>query len=153
VPEWNVVSTCASLHCHIVFSTKDRIPTIEKEWIDDLFRYVAGTVRGLGATSLAVNGISDHVHLLVGLKPTHCVADVVRELKKASSSWVHDHVGYREFAWQEGYAAFAVGPKGVDNVCRYITNQVEHHQKVNSRDELLAMLAEACIEPDMRYFK
>jgi REP element-mobilizing transposase RayT len=103
-------STYLSLHYHLVFGTKGRVPFIAPEWRGRLHEYLGGTITGLGGFPQGVGGVADHVHLLVGLKATHCLADVLRELKKASSVWVHEQVGVREFAWQEGYAAFTVSP-------------------------------------------
>jgi len=103
-------STFLSLHYHIVFSTKGRVPTIDAAWRPRLHEYLGGTVNGLSGFAQGVGGVADHVHLLVGLKSTHCLADFMRELKKSSSSWVHDEIGAKKFAWQEGYSAFTVSP-------------------------------------------
>ena len=96
-------STYLSLHYHLVFSTKNRAAFIAPDWRARLHDYLGGTIRGLGGYPEGVGGVADHVHLLVGLKATHCLSDVMRELKKASSIWVHKEVGLRSFAWQEGY--------------------------------------------------
>jgi REP element-mobilizing transposase RayT len=101
-------STYLSLHYHLVFSTKDRVPNIDAAWRSRLHDYLGGTIRGLGGIPQGIGGVADHVYLLVGLKATHGLSDVMRELKKASSSWVHDEIGLQMFAWQEGYAAFTV---------------------------------------------
>src|SRR5437016_116159 len=103
-----MASTYLSLHYHIVFSTKGRAPIIRDAWRSRLHDYIGGTVGGLGGVSQKVGGVADHVHLLVGLKATHCLSDFMRELKKATSIWVHEVVGLDSFAWQEGYAAFTV---------------------------------------------
>ena len=76
-------STYLSLHYHIVFGTKDRVPMIDSSWRSRLHEYLGGTIRGLGGFPEEVGGVADHVHLLAGLKATHCLADVLRELKKA----------------------------------------------------------------------
>ena len=145
-------STYSALTYHIVFSTKDRVPFIESEWIERFHSYIGGTARGLNGTPLAVGGVADHIHLLVILKPTHSIADFVRDLKKSSSGWVRDELGTKRFAWQEGYAVFTVGPQGIGPCKRYIVGQPEHHRKLSSRDELLALCEEAGIEVDLRYF-
>ena len=90
-------STYLSLHYHLVFSTKDRAPLIEPSWRNRLHEYLGGTVEGLKGFPQGVGGIADHVHLLVGLKATHCLADFMRELKKASSVWVHEEIGMHFF--------------------------------------------------------
>lgn len=86
-------STYLSLHYHLVFSTKNRDPFIALAWRARLHEYLGGTVAGLGGFPQGVGGVADHVHLLVGLKATHTLADFMRELKKASSVWVHEQIG------------------------------------------------------------
>ena len=144
-------STYLSLHYHLVFSTKNREALITPEWRARLHDYLGGTIRGLGGFSEGVGGVADHVHLLVGLKATHCLADVMRELKKASSTWVHEEIGLRAFAWQEGYAAFTVSATSREAVRHYIANQEEHHRVKSFREELIEMLNKAGIEYDAKY--
>jgi REP element-mobilizing transposase RayT len=90
--------------------------------------------------------VEDHVHILVGLKATHRLSDVMRELKKASSKWVHEEIGLRSFRWQEGYGAFTVSERGIEAVRRYIARQEEHHRVRTFRQEYIAMLRRAEIE-------
>ena len=98
-----------------------------------------------------VGGTIDHVHLLVGLKATHCLADFMRELKKASSVWVHDEMKLARFAWQEGYAAFTVSASARKTVREYISRQEEHHRGRSFREELIEMLGKAGVQYDARY--
>ena len=144
-------STYLSLHYHLVFGTKNREPLIAPEWRARLHDYLGGTIRGLDGFPEGVGGVADHVHLLIGLKATHCLADVLRELKKACSAWVHEEIGVRSFAWQEGYAAFTVSATSKDAVRHYIANQEEHHRVKSFREELVAMLNKAGIEYDPKY--
>jgi REP element-mobilizing transposase RayT len=148
-----MASTYLSLHYHLVFATKNRMASIAPEWRSRLHEYLGGTIAGLGGFSQGVGGVADHVHLLVGLKATHCLADVLRELKKASSAWVHQQIGVQAFAWQEGYAAFTVSAPTRPAVQQYIANQEDHHRARSSRDELLDLLAKAGIDYDPRYFE
>ena len=144
-------STYLSLHYHVVFSTKRREPTIAPAWRTRLHEYLGGTIRGLGGFPECVGGVADHVHLLLGLKATHCLADVMRELKKASSAWVHEHLGAQTFAWQEGYAAFTVSPPSRPAIREYIANQEDHHRQQSFQDELVAMLKKAGVEFDPKF--
>jgi putative transposase len=148
-----MASTYLSLHYHLVFATKNREHAIAPEWRSRLHEYLGGTVAGLDGFPQGVGGVGDHVHLLVGLKATHCLADFLRELKKASSAWVHKKIGLQTFAWQEGYAAFTVSSPARPGVQQYIALQEEHHRECSSRDELLDLLAKAEIEYDPRYFE
>lgn len=141
--EERMSSTHISLHYHVVFATKNRQPLISKNWRPSLHEYLGGTVRGLGGIPESVGGVADHVHLLVGLKATHCLLNVMRELKKASSSWVHEQVGSYSFAWQVGYAAFTVSSTSREQVIQYIAHQEEHHRVKSFREEIVDMLERA----------
>lgn len=146
-----MASTYTSLHVHAIFATKDRAPMIDASWLRELHGYVAGTAEGLGAQSLAVGGVVDHVHVLMGIRAAHAVADLVREIKKASSIWAAER--YAGFAWQTGYGAFAVSPRDVDMVRKYIARQEEHHRTISSADELRAILEQFGVPFDERYFE
>jgi putative transposase len=146
-----MASTHLSLHYHLVFGTKDREPCIAPSWRSQLHEYLGGTISGLGGYPQGVGGVADHVHLLIGLKATHCVSDVLRELKKASSIWVHEQIGLRSFAWQEGYAAFTVSAPSRGAIQTYIAKQEEHHRMKSSREELEAMLQKAGMQHDPQY--
>src|SRR6266487_5143628 len=132
-------STFLSLHFHIVFSTKKRRRFIRADWLSPLHKYLGGTVRGLGGLAEAVGGVEDHVHLLVGLKATHCLADFMRELKKASSTWAAEN-HEPAFGWQDGYAAFTVSATHCAAVRRYIANQHDHHKKCSFIEEMTRLL-------------
>jgi REP element-mobilizing transposase RayT len=97
-----------------------------------------------------VGGVTDHVHLLASLRPTHRIADVLRDLKKDSTNWVKENFD-RSFKWQEGYAAFTVSPSAIKAVRRYIENQEEHHRRYSFVDELKELLAKAGITYDEKY--
>ena len=144
-------STYLSLHYHIVFSTKNREPLLDQNWRLRLHEYLGGTVRGLGGIAEGVGGVADHVHLLISLKSTHSLADVMRELKKTSSIWVHREIGEPSFAWQEGYGAFTVSATSREMVRKYIANQEAHHQANSFRDELVTILEQAKVEYDPKY--
>ena len=146
-----MASTYLSLHYHIVFSTKGRVPSIIPEWRSRLHQYLGGEVKGLGGVPQAIGGVADHVHLLVGLKATHCLADFMRELKKQASAWVHTVIGAQGFAWQEGYAAFTVSPNSRAQVRGYIEHQEDHHRQKTFREELMELLDRAGVEYDERY--
>lgn len=143
-------STFFSLHYHIVFSTKERLPLIKTGWQPRLHSYLGGIVRGMNGVSEIVGGVSDHVHMLASLRPVHCLADLMRDLKKDSSNWVKDNFD-RRFAWQEGYAAFTVSPSAIEGVRTYIANQAAHHAKDPFADELRDLLEKAGVEYEEKY--
>ena len=145
-------STYLGLYYHVIFSTKNREAFIKPEWRLQLHGYLIGTVVGLGGRSIAVGGTADHVHLLVELKATHRLADFMRDLKRASSSWIHETIPLAAFGWQDGYAGLTVSASTLATVRRYIENQEEHHRNRSFREEVLTLLRRAGIEVDERYF-
>lgn len=148
-------NTYTSLNYHICFSTHGREPWLEKRWRNELWGYLGGTVRGLKGVGLAIGGFHDHVHLLVGLRPDHRVSDVVRELKKASTSYIQQHFGKVGFGWQDGYYAFTVSSSDLGRVRLYIDGQEEHHgsRRPDFIEELKEMLAENNVVFDPRYLE
>ncbi len=144
-------STYLSLHYHLIFSTKERRPSIIPLWRDRMHAYLGGAVRTLGGVPEVVGGTADHVHMLVGLRATHCLADVLREMKRSSSQWVHETINLAEFSWQEGYGAFTVSASRVIAVKQYILKQEEHHRKRTFQEEYVEFLQQSGVEYDERY--
>jgi putative transposase len=139
--------TFTNLLAHVVFSTKDRMPLLNPGMRPKLHAYMGGILRELKATPLIVNGIADHVHLLVGLSPTASVSDTLRVLKTNSSRWLHETYG-RPFAWQAGYGAFSVSQSNLEAVREYIARQEEHHRRVSFKEEFVSLLRKNNIECD-----
>ena len=144
-------STHLSLHYHVVFSTKDRVPLIADAWRGRLHAYLGGVARNVGGIPEAIGGGADHVHLLLGLRASSGLADVVRDLKAVSSRWVHEEIGERAFAWQEGYGAFTVSASQCEPVCAYIAGQEEHHRRRTFQEEYVELLKRSGVEYDERY--
>jgi REP element-mobilizing transposase RayT len=144
-------STHLSLHYHIVFSTKDRAPSLSPQWRERLHSVLGGAVRTLGGIPETVGGVADHVHLLLGLRATDCLSDVMREVKSTSSRWIREEIGGNGFAWQEGYGAFTVSPSQRDAVREYINRQEEHHRKRTFQEEYVEMLRRSGVAYDERY--
>ena len=143
-------STHLALHYHIVFSTKGRRRMIADPWRSDLHAYLGGILRGMKVAPEAINGPGDHVHVLAGLQATHMLAVVLRQTKRGSSMWIHQH-GITRFEWQEGYGAFTVSPSQVETVKRHIANQQEHHRKKTFEEEYVELLRLSGVEFDERY--
>ena len=144
-------STHLSLHYHLIFGTKNRQPLIADSWRERLHAYLGGAVRAIDGVPEAVGGTADHVHLLVGLRAAQRLADVLREIKHASSQWVHENVGANDFAWQEGYGAFTVSASKIEAVKKYIAQQEEHHRKSSFAEEYVTFLRESGVDYDERY--
>jgi len=144
-------STHLSLHYHVVFSTKNRAPLIVAAWRERLHAYIGGVIRSVEGVPEAIGGVANHVHLLIGLRATARLADVVRDVKAVSSRWVHDEIGERAFAWQEGYGAFTVSASQREAVREYIAPQEEHHRQRTFQEEYLELLQRSGVEYDERY--
>jgi REP element-mobilizing transposase RayT len=143
-------STFLSLHYHIVFSTKERRPFIKTAWRPRLHEYLGGTIHGLGGIPEIIGGVEDHVHLLVGLRATHRLADFMQELKKAGSTWsANQHE--KDFSWQDGYSAFSVSWTHLDAVRKYIATQEEHHRKTDFIAELRTLLERNGVKYEEKY--
>ncbi|MCI0351702.1 MAG: IS200/IS605 family transposase [Acidobacteriales bacterium] len=133
----------SSLLTHIIFSTKDRNPCISQTIQPEVCAYIGGIVRELKGKPLIVNGMADHLHLLLQLPATLSIADAMRVIKTNSSQWTHEKWPKARFAWQTGYAAFSVSRSNVEEVIEYIRNQEEHHRRFSFQDELLTFFEEA----------
>ena len=142
----------ASLHCHMIFSTKGREPFIDPDLQPRLYEYIGGVLRLRGSVLVAAGGMPDHVHLLVSLSREEVMAAVVRDVKSLSSKWVHESFPERgAFAWQTGYGAFAVRFSNVPAVKRYLARQAEHHRTRTFQEEFIAFLRRHQIPYDERY--
>jgi putative transposase len=148
-----MASTYLDLTCHVIYATKFRQPWTADPWRARLHAYMGGTIRGLGATPIAIGITADHVHLLIGLRGTHAVANVVRDVKTASSLWIKETASLPPFAWQDGYAALSVSSDRKNTIVSYIANQEDHHRTWSSKDELESILNEAGIAFDRKYFE
>jgi len=143
--------TYTSLNYHLIFSTKGRAPLLEKPMRPRLYAYLGGILRELGGELVSIGGVEDHVHLLVRLKPTIPLAEVMRNLKGSSSRWLNEERHGVRFAWQGGYTAFSVSRSNMDVVERYIARQEEHHRTRAFKEELLDFLRAHRVDFDERY--
>ena len=134
---------------HVVFSTKDRAPLLKVPIRPRLFAYLGGVVRSLGGEPLIVNGVADHVHVLLTLPSTVTLAEAMRRIKAKSSHWLRQET--QDFAWQPGYAAFSVSQSNVARVTKYIVNQEEHHKRMGFKDEFLSLLKRNELEYEERF--
>ena len=123
------MSTYTQILYHIVFATKNRDPVLMPERREELFRYIWGITKNLNCTLYRINGVEDHLHILVSLHPTVCLSDFVKTVKVASSTWIKEQNLFPQFThWQDGYGAFTHSLKEKDALVNYIKNQQEHHR-------------------------
>ncbi|MBK9151627.1 MAG: IS200/IS605 family transposase [Saprospiraceae bacterium] len=134
-------NTYTQLYVHVVFAVRNRANFISKSWKENLYKYITGIVSNKNQKLLAINGMPDHLHLLIGLKPDCNLSDLVRDIKANSSKWINENkyiVG--KFEWQNGFGAFTVGQSQVDRVIKYILNQEQHHKIKSFKDEYIEFL-------------
>lgn len=148
----NMPDTYSQIYIHIVFAVRGRDSLIGPEWEEELYKYITGIVQNKEQKMLAINGMPDHIHFLIGMKPTCCLSDLVREIKKSSNEFIRERKFLKyQFNWQEGYGAFSYSHSQLDNVIMYIMNQKEHHKKKSFKDEYVGFLEAFNISYDEQY--
>ncbi len=142
----------SQIYIQIVFAVKGRDSLIQKDWEERLYQYISGIIRAKEQKLLAINGIPNHIHIFIGMKPSCCLSDLVREIKKSSNEFIKENKLTRfKFNWQEGYGAFSYSHSQIDNVIKYVMNQKEHHRKVTFKEEYIDFLKKFEIEHDEKY--
>ena len=142
-----MANTFSRIYIQTVFAVSGRMSLITNDYKEELYRYITGIVRNQGQKLLQINGMPDHVHILIGLRPAMAIAELVRDIKSDSSDWINRRRLTRgKFAWQEGYGAFSYGHSQLDMIIRYLQNQERHHQRRSFREEYVALLKKFEIE-------
>jgi len=130
----------SAIWLHLIWSTKKRAPLLTKKVKYKVYNFFRDKAKELNIHIDHINGIDDHVHLLVCIKPTHSASTVAKKLKGASSKWINEQgITDEYFEWQAGYAAFSVSPTQLHKVRAYIRNQEKHHAKTSFADELIML--------------
>ena len=133
--------TFSQIYIQIVFAVKGRESLINALWENDLYKYISGIIKNKEQKMLAINGTPDHIHFLIGIKPSSCLSDLVREIIKSSNDFIKEKKFSKfKFQWQEGYGAFSYSHSSLDNVIAYILNQKTHHKKKSFKDEYFEFL-------------
>jgi putative transposase len=146
------MSTHTSISYHIVFSTKYRTPVLTSDRREDLFRYIGGIVKNRNSHLYRINGVDDHIHILTSLHPTVALSDFVKEIKAGSAHWIKDNSVFKDFShWQEGYGAFTSSQHEIPGLIKYISEQEQHHRKINFEEEHRQLLLDSVVEFDERY--
>ena len=123
-------NTYTEIHIHFVFAVKYRKCLIHIDWKADLYKYITGIIQKNEHKLIIINGIEDHVHILVGLRPTQSISDLMNDVKQFSSKWINENKLVKgKFEWQGGFGAFSYSKSHLKNVIKYIENQEEHHKK------------------------
>lgn len=136
-----MAGTYTQLYIQVVFAVKGRQNLIADSWKLELCKYISGIITAKEQKSIIVNGMPDHLHLLIGLKPSMRISDLVRDIKNNSSKFINEKKFIRgKFQWQEGYGVFSYSQSQIDNVYQYILNQEKHHQTKTFKEEYLEFL-------------
>jgi putative transposase len=147
-----MAGTFSQIYIQIVFAVRGRENLIHSEWEEELYKYITGIVRNKEQKLIAINGMPDHIHILVGMRPNCCLSDLVREIKKSSNQFVKEkNLSNFKFQWQEGYGAFSYSHSSLDKVIEYINNQKEHHKKQSFKEEYKTFLNKFQIEFKDKY--
>jgi len=147
-----MAGTFSQIYIHVIFAVKSRQNLIHFLWEEELYKYISGIVRNKEQKMLAINGMPDHIHFLLGMRPSCCLSDLVREIKKSSNDFINEKkLSKFKFQWQEGYGVFSYSHSALDNVIAYIQNQKQHHKKHTFRDEYKDFLTKFQIEHKEEY--
>ncbi|MFC1717626.1 IS200/IS605 family transposase [Candidatus Poribacteria bacterium] len=147
-----MANTYTRIYIQIVFAVEGRQNVIRKEHRDEIYKYISGIIQKKGHKLIAINGMADHVHVLIGMKPDIALSDLVRDMKAYSSRFINRKDWMRgKFNWQEGFGAFSYSYSQLHTVANYIENQEEHHSRRTFRDEYLEMLKKFDVEYDTKY--
>jgi REP element-mobilizing transposase RayT len=144
--------TFSQIYIQIVFAVKGRENLLQKPWREEVSKYMSSIVKAKNQKPIIVNGVADHVHLFIGLKPAATLSDLVRDIKNNTANFINDKKFLRgKFSWQEGYGAFSYGHSQLNAVYNYILNQEEHHKKQTFKEEYVELLRRFDVEHDQKY--
>lgn len=136
-----MANTYTQIHIHFVFAVKFRQAIISNDWKEELYKYIAGIIKNNNHKLLAINGVSDHVHILIGIRPVQSISDLMKNIKQDSSKWINTNkFSKSHFEWQEGYGAFSYSKSQLNAVVNYIQSQELHHKKKTFREEYIDFL-------------
>ena len=144
--------TFSQLYIQVVFAVKGRENLISNTWKTELHKYIAGTIKGKNQKPIIVNGMPDHIHAFIGLRPSMAISDLVRDIKNNSTNFINDKKLVKgQFAWQEGYGVFSYSHSHIDKVYQYILDQERQHRKKTFKQEYLEFLKRFEVEYDEKY--
>ena len=147
-----MAGTFSQIYIQYVFAVKGRENLLQKPWKDEVFKYIAGIIKEKNQKAIIVNGVTDHVHVFVGLKPSMNISDLVRDIKNNSSKFINEQRFLKgKFSWQEGYGAFSYAHSQIESVYQYILRQEEHHMKKTFKEEYLDFLQKFKIDYSEKY--
>lgn len=147
-----MANTYTQIHIQLVFVVKFRNGLISLSWKEELYKYIAGIISENNHKLLAINGMPDHLHIFVGLRPTQSISDLCMRVKASSSKWINSK-GFLKcrFEWQEGFGAFSYSKVEVPKIINYIRNQETHHKSKSFKEEYEKFLKDFEVDYEERY--
>ena len=147
-----MANTYSQITIHIVFAVKNRENIIRKSFRKELYKYITGIIKNKDQKLLSINGVSDHIHILIGLNPSMSISNIVRDVKNNSSKFINEKKWVLgKFQWQEGYGAFSYSRSQRPEIIAYIENQETHHKRTTFKEEYLKILKKFDVEFDDKY--
>ena len=147
-----MANTYTQIYLHVVFAVKHRDALISSSWKERLHKYITGIIQNQGQKLIAINTMSNHAHIFIGMKPDEALSDLVRDIKRNSTNFVNNEIRlHGKFGWQEGFGAFSYSHSQIGSVVNYILNQEEHHRRKTFREEYETMLKDFAVAYDDRY--
>ena len=145
-------NTYTQIYIHVIFAVQGRQSLISKPHREEVYKEIAGVMKAERQKLISINGMADHVHILVGLRPDSALSDLVKEIKVASTNLINDKGWVRgRFSWQRGFGAFSYSRSQIRAVAAYIENQERHHSRRSFRAEYIDLLEKFEIEYDQEY--
>jgi REP element-mobilizing transposase RayT len=146
------MSTFSQIYIHIVFAVKHREALIHQSWEAELFKYITGIVQKKGHKMIVINGMPDHIHIFLNMKPIGNLSDLVREIKKSSSAFIKENkLTNSPFYWQGGFGAFSYGQSQISAVANYVQNQKQIHEQRFFKNEFIDMLNKYKVDFNEKY--
>ncbi len=147
-----MANTYTQLYFHIVFAVKGRDNLITSKFKIDLYKYITGIISKKDQKLMIINGMPNHIHLLIGTKPNCNLSDLIRDIKANSSKWINENkFVLGKFEWQTGFGAFTISQSGINKVIKYIKDQEEHHKIKSFKEEYIDFLKGYKIDFEDKY--
>lgn len=147
-----MANTYSQLYVQIVCVVKGRASLIHPSWETQLYKFITGIITNKGQKLIAINGMPDHIHILIGMTPDCCISDLMREVKKSSNCWINENrLSAGKFYWQSGFGAFSYSRSDLDRVAQYVRNQKQNHERKRQRDEYVELLEEYEVDYEEKY--
>ena len=147
-----MANTYTQIHLQLIFAVQNRRSLIQESWEDRLYEYITGIVQQNTHKMIIINGMPDHLHIVIGMRPIQSLSDLMQDIKGSSSKWINDNkLSAGKFNWQEGFGAFSYSKSQLPKLIEYVKNQKAHHKKKTFIDEYKEFLKAFEVDFDEKY--